>query len=167
MESYSLKYAPKEKLFSCTLSFGIHFLFSSCLTWHDNWSPYSPFLRLVDIYQYNSGNIYNFFAIHALVGIGWNWQRLCILPISSLKIYNNFSSYYPKKRTDKEVKLYVILQVLVIKKRFDRNMKELHLCHLKSPKVGDFGLSRLWECLNYNYHYSNTGNEMSYYALSV
>ncbi|TYK01481.1 Gamma-tubulin complex component 6 [Cucumis melo var. makuwa] len=58
-------------------------------------------------------------------------------------------------------------QVLVIKKRFDRNMKELHLCHLKSPKVGDFGLSRLWECLNYNYHYSNTGNEMSYYAFSV
>lgn len=58
-------------------------------------------------------------------------------------------------------------QVLVIKKRFDTNMKELHLFYLKSPKVGEYGLSRLWECLNYNYHYSDTGNEMSYYAFSV
>ncbi|XP_038891620.1 gamma-tubulin complex component 6 isoform X2 [Benincasa hispida] len=57
-------------------------------------------------------------------------------------------------------------QILAVKKRFDKNMKELHLFYLKSPKVGEFGLSRLWESLDYNYHYSDTSNEMSY-AFSV
>ncbi|BBH05401.1 Spc97 / Spc98 family of spindle pole body component [Prunus dulcis] len=60
-----------------------------------------------------------------------------------------------------------ISQVVVIKQMFDKNMKELHLCYLKSPKHGKFGLSHFWEYLNYNKYYSDVGNEMAYYAFSV
>ncbi|CAL2265662.1 unnamed protein product [Prunus armeniaca] len=60
-----------------------------------------------------------------------------------------------------------ISQVVVIKQTFDKNMKELHLCYLKSPKHGKFGLSHFWEYLNYNKYYSDVGNEMAYYAFSV
>lgn len=54
-----------------------------------------------------------------------------------------------------------------MKQTFDKNMKELHLCYLKSPKHGKFGLSHFWEYLNYNKYYSDVGNEMAYYAFSV
>ncbi|XP_022995328.1 uncharacterized protein LOC111490907 isoform X1 [Cucurbita maxima] len=57
--------------------------------------------------------------------------------------------------------------VLAVKKKFDKNMKELHLLYRKSPKLGEYGLSQLWEYLNYNDHYSDTGNEMNYYVFSV
>ncbi|XP_048429368.1 uncharacterized protein LOC125472214 [Pyrus x bretschneideri] len=36
-----------------------------------------------------------------------------------------------------------ISQVIATKQTFDKNMKELHLCYLKSPKHGEFGLSFL------------------------
>ncbi|XP_022153772.1 uncharacterized protein LOC111021210 isoform X2 [Momordica charantia] len=52
-------------------------------------------------------------------------------------------------------------QVLGVKKRFERSMKELQLCYLKSPKLGKFGVSRFWEYLNYNNHYCERGNGMS------
>ncbi|XP_074273852.1 uncharacterized protein LOC141597333 [Silene latifolia] len=48
-----------------------------------------------------------------------------------------------------------ISQALLIKKTFDKNIKELHLSYLKSPKHGEFGLARFWSCLNYNDFYSN------------
>ncbi|PQQ03695.1 hypothetical protein Pyn_17340 [Prunus yedoensis var. nudiflora] len=38
-------------------------------------------------------------------------------------------------------------------------MKELHLCYLKSPKHGKFGLSHFWEYLNYNKYYSDVVSE--------
>lgn len=61
-----------------------------------------------------------------------------------------------------------ISQVLSIKEIFDRNLKELHLCCLKSVKHGVFGLSHLWEYLNYNDYYSDViGNEISYLAFST
>ena len=41
------------------------------------------------------------------------------------------------------------LQALSIERAFDRNLKELHLCYLKSPKHGEFGLSSLCGYLNY------------------
>lgn len=47
------------------------------------------------------------------------------------------------------------LQVLAIKRAFDKNLKELYLCYLKSPKHGEFGLSRFWGYLNYNEYYSD------------
>lgn len=46
-------------------------------------------------------------------------------------------------------------------------MKELHLCYLKSPKHGEFGLSHFWEYLNYNKYYSDVGNEMAFYAFTI
>ncbi|KAK7405823.1 hypothetical protein VNO78_07433 [Psophocarpus tetragonolobus] len=55
-----------------------------------------------------------------------------------------------------------ISQVLSIKQKFDRSLKELHICHLKGPKHGIFGLSRFWDYLNYNEYYSNVSNEMGY-----
>ncbi|KAJ6717126.1 GAMMA-TUBULIN COMPLEX COMPONENT 5 [Salix koriyanagi] len=58
-----------------------------------------------------------------------------------------------------------ISQVLAIKQKFDKNLKQLHLCYLKSPKHGEFGLSRFWGYLNYNKYYSDVGNEMDLYAL--
>ncbi|KAJ4833861.1 hypothetical protein Tsubulata_035727 [Turnera subulata] len=53
-----------------------------------------------------------------------------------------------------------ISQVLSIKKKFDKSLKELHLCYLKSPKHGGFGLSRFWGYLNYNEYYSDIGSQM-------
>uniref|UniRef100_A0A5B7BZ58 Gamma-tubulin complex component 6 n=1 Tax=Davidia involucrata TaxID=16924 RepID=A0A5B7BZ58_DAVIN len=60
-----------------------------------------------------------------------------------------------------------ISQVLAIKGTFDKNLKELHLCYLKSPKHGEFGLSHFWGYLNYNEYYSDVTNEISHYAFSV
>ncbi|XP_059430349.1 uncharacterized protein LOC132163972 isoform X4 [Corylus avellana] len=60
-----------------------------------------------------------------------------------------------------------ISQVLNIKRIFDKNLTELRLCYLKSPKHGEFGLSRFWANLNFNEYYSHVGNEMGYYAPSV
>ncbi|XP_015873298.2 uncharacterized protein LOC107410385 [Ziziphus jujuba] len=60
-----------------------------------------------------------------------------------------------------------ISQVLAIKKTFDKNLQELHLYHLKSPKHGKFGISRFWEYLNYNEYYSNVVNQMGYHAFSI
>ncbi|XAR59611.1 hypothetical protein NMG60_11015508 [Bertholletia excelsa] len=48
-----------------------------------------------------------------------------------------------------------ISQVLAIKRSFDKNLKELHLCYLKTPKHKEFGLPRFWACLNYNEYYSD------------
>ncbi|KAL4333988.1 hypothetical protein GQ457_07G035970 [Hibiscus cannabinus] len=59
-----------------------------------------------------------------------------------------------------------ISQVLAIKEKFDKNLKELHLLYLKSPKHGESGLSCFWGYLNYNGYYSNE-NEMNYYAFSI
>ncbi|KAG4198281.1 hypothetical protein ERO13_A05G076400v2 [Gossypium hirsutum] len=59
-----------------------------------------------------------------------------------------------------------ISQVLGIKETFDKNLKELHLLYLKSPKHGESGLSCFWGYLNYNDYYFNE-NEMSYYAFSI
>ncbi|XP_022731919.1 uncharacterized protein LOC111286290 isoform X3 [Durio zibethinus] len=59
-----------------------------------------------------------------------------------------------------------ISQVLAIKQSFNKNLKELHLLYLKSPKHGEFGLSCFWGYLNYNNYYSNE-NEMGCYAFSI
>ncbi|KAG8655629.1 hypothetical protein MANES_04G054800v8 [Manihot esculenta] len=45
-------------------------------------------------------------------------------------------------------------QVLDVKQKFDKNLKELHLCYLKSPRHGKFGLSCFWGYLNYNEYYT-------------
>ncbi|KAF1874658.1 hypothetical protein Lal_00007272 [Lupinus albus] len=55
-----------------------------------------------------------------------------------------------------------ISQVLSIKQKFDRSLKELHICYINEPKHGNFGLSRFWEYLNYNEYYSHVSNEMGY-----
>ncbi|KAL5576039.1 hypothetical protein UlMin_017738 [Ulmus minor] len=60
-----------------------------------------------------------------------------------------------------------ISQVLVIKKTFDKNLRDLHLYYLKSPKHGDYRLSRFWDYLNYNGFYSDGSNPMGYYAFSI
>ncbi|GAB4859901.1 hypothetical protein Ancab_011382 [Ancistrocladus abbreviatus] len=54
-----------------------------------------------------------------------------------------------------------ISQVLSVKEKFDKSMKELHLCYLRSSKHVEFGLSRFWSYLNYEAYYSNaTGDIM-------
>ncbi|PON59178.1 Gamma-tubulin complex component protein [Parasponia andersonii] len=60
-----------------------------------------------------------------------------------------------------------ISQVLAIKKTFDKNLKEMHLYYVKSPKHGEYGLSRFWGYLNFNEYYSDVRNEMQYYAFSI
>ncbi|KAL6202641.1 hypothetical protein ACLB2K_026347 [Fragaria x ananassa] len=50
------------------------------------------------------------------------------------------------------------LKVTAIKQTFDKNMKELHSCYLKSPKHGEFGLPQFWEYLYYNKYYSDAAS---------
>ncbi|XVF74370.1 hypothetical protein PTKIN_Ptkin13bG0105200 [Pterospermum kingtungense] len=59
-----------------------------------------------------------------------------------------------------------VSQVLTIKKKFNKNLKELHLLYLKSPKHGEFGLSCFWGYLNYNDYYS-IEIKMGHYAFSI
>ncbi|KAK1354061.1 hypothetical protein POM88_047317 [Heracleum sosnowskyi] len=47
-----------------------------------------------------------------------------------------------------------ISQVHNIRRVFYNNLKELYICYLKSPKHGEFSLSRFWDCLNYNDYYA-------------
>lgn len=61
-----------------------------------------------------------------------------------------------------------ISQVLHMRKSFSKNIKELYLCYLKSPKHGEFGLSSFWEHLNYNDHYSDViGKQMGHQVFLV
>ncbi|KAK9755780.1 hypothetical protein RND81_01G050100 [Saponaria officinalis] len=57
-----------------------------------------------------------------------------------------------------------ISQVFLIKEKFDKNIKELHLCYLKSPKHAEVGLGPFWSCLNYNNFYSNVGFDMPHHS---
>ncbi|KAG2328048.1 hypothetical protein Bca52824_010776 [Brassica carinata] len=45
-------------------------------------------------------------------------------------------------------------QVMMVKQKFEKEMKDLYMCHRRSPKHGRFGLSRFWDCLNFNIYYS-------------
>ncbi|ESQ37583.1 hypothetical protein EUTSA_v10002374mg [Eutrema salsugineum] len=56
-------------------------------------------------------------------------------------------------------------QVMIVKQKFDKELKDLHLCHLKSPKHGRFGLSRFWDCLNFNLYYSDILHDTNIFAL--
>ncbi|KAJ8766798.1 hypothetical protein K2173_008352 [Erythroxylum novogranatense] len=58
-------------------------------------------------------------------------------------------------------------QVQTIKQKFDRNLKELYVYYLKSPKHGELGLSRLWGLLNYNDYYRDIVNRMDLYGFQV
>ncbi|KAI3988516.1 hypothetical protein MKX01_026330 [Papaver californicum] len=46
-------------------------------------------------------------------------------------------------------------QVLSIKGTFEKNLKELYICYLKSPKHEKYGLCHFWRYLNYNDYYLN------------
>uniref|UniRef100_A0A1J3F095 Gamma-tubulin complex component 6 n=2 Tax=Noccaea caerulescens TaxID=107243 RepID=A0A1J3F095_NOCCA len=56
-------------------------------------------------------------------------------------------------------------QVMMVKQKFDKELKELHLCHLRSPKHGRFVLSRFWDCLNFNLFYSDILHDSNIFAL--
>ncbi|CAH2065522.1 unnamed protein product [Thlaspi arvense] len=56
-------------------------------------------------------------------------------------------------------------QVMMVKQKFDKELKDLHLCHLRSPKHGRFGLSRFWDCLNFNLYYSDILHDSNIFAL--
>ncbi|XP_010541666.1 PREDICTED: gamma-tubulin complex component 6 isoform X2 [Tarenaya hassleriana] len=45
-------------------------------------------------------------------------------------------------------------QVTTLKQNFDKHLKELHSCYLRSPKHRNVGLSRFWGYLNFNQYYS-------------
>ncbi|CAN8268346.1 unnamed protein product [Cochlearia groenlandica] len=55
-------------------------------------------------------------------------------------------------------------QVMMVKQNFDKELKEMHLCHLKSTKHGRFGLSRFWDCLNFNLYYSDILHDSNIFA---
>lgn len=56
-------------------------------------------------------------------------------------------------------------QVLALKGTFDRNIRELHLCYLNSPRHGEFSISRFWDYVNYNDYYTEVvGKEMGHRA---
>ncbi|XP_047332272.1 uncharacterized protein LOC124935884 [Impatiens glandulifera] len=61
-----------------------------------------------------------------------------------------------------------ISQVLAIKQTFDKNLKELYLCHLKSSKHTEYrGVSRFWRYLNYNEFYTDTDYEITRQTLQL
>ncbi|KAK3031800.1 hypothetical protein RJ639_036952 [Escallonia herrerae] len=45
-------------------------------------------------------------------------------------------------------------QVITIRETFDKSLKDLHRCYLKTPRHGEFGLSPFWDFLNFNEYYS-------------
>ncbi|CAL1366337.1 unnamed protein product [Linum trigynum] len=51
-------------------------------------------------------------------------------------------------------------QVMAINRKFESNLKELHLCYLKSPKHRNAGLSCFWGHLNYNNYYTYLDSEL-------
>ncbi|XP_023748929.1 uncharacterized protein LOC111897208 isoform X1 [Lactuca sativa] len=60
-----------------------------------------------------------------------------------------------------------IAQVVSIKEAFEKNMRQLYACYIKSPKNVEFSLPRFWEYLNYNHHFSDVINkEMGHHILS-
>ncbi|CAL9247900.1 unnamed protein product [Arabidopsis halleri] len=56
-------------------------------------------------------------------------------------------------------------QVMMVKQNFDKELKELHKCHLRSPKHGKFGLSRFWDYLNFNLYYSDILHDSNIFSL--
>ncbi|EOA23415.1 hypothetical protein CARUB_v10016596mg [Capsella rubella] len=56
-------------------------------------------------------------------------------------------------------------QVKMVKQNFDKEMKELHKCHLRSPKHGKSGLTRFWDCLNFNLYYSDILHDSNIFSL--
>ncbi|KAK6164020.1 hypothetical protein DH2020_000884 [Rehmannia glutinosa] len=55
-------------------------------------------------------------------------------------------------------------QVDIIRNAFAKNLEELYLIYLQSPKHGEFGLSRFWDYLNYNEYYSGVQDLESFAA---
>lgn len=47
----------------------------------------------------------------------------------------------------------LMFQVHIIRRAFIKNLEELYLIYLKTPKHGEFGLSQFWDYLNYNEYY--------------
>ncbi|XP_071912520.1 uncharacterized protein [Coffea arabica] len=69
---------------------------------------------------------------------------------------------------DPELRQIDIVQVLNIKKTFAKNINDLFLCYRKSPKHGEFGLSRFWDYLNYNDYYTEgRGRQLEHGVLYV
>jgi gamma-tubulin complex component 6 len=58
-----------------------------------------------------------------------------------------------------------IKQVMMVKQNFDKELKELHKCHLRSPKHGKYGLSRFWDYLNFNLYYSDILHDSNIFSL--
>ncbi|XP_064984365.1 uncharacterized protein LOC135624557 isoform X2 [Musa acuminata AAA Group] len=56
-----------------------------------------------------------------------------------------------------------LCKVSTIQTIFERNLKDLYLLYLKSPKHVDFSLCRFWDHLNYNEYYSNIFNRDTTY----
>ncbi|KAJ8478436.1 hypothetical protein OPV22_022163 [Ensete ventricosum] len=52
-----------------------------------------------------------------------------------------------------------LCKVSTIQTIFERNLKDLYLLYLKSPKHVDFSLCHFWDHLNYNEYYSNIFNK--------
>ncbi|KAF8111207.1 hypothetical protein N665_0076s0195 [Sinapis alba] len=56
-------------------------------------------------------------------------------------------------------------QVMMVKQKFEKEMKDLYMCHRRSPKHGRFGLSRFWDCLNFNLYYSEILHDSNIFPL--
>lgn len=60
-----------------------------------------------------------------------------------------------------------ISQVLAVKRVFENNLVDLHMCYLTAPKHREFGIAQFWGFLNYNEYYSDLVNKRNYYGFSV
>ncbi|KAL3850233.1 hypothetical protein ACJIZ3_012115 [Penstemon smallii] len=58
-----------------------------------------------------------------------------------------------------------ISQVHSIRRTFIKNLQELYLIYLQSPKHGEFGISRFWDCLNHNEYYAGVMSKQMGYSI--
>lgn len=59
--------------------------------------------------------------------------------------------------------LAITPQVLAVKATFEKNINDLYLLYLKSPKHGESSICRFWDLLNYNNFYSTIFNKGTQY----
>lgn len=92
----------------------------------------------------------------------------CALDFRSCLIGSTWETGLDEGDSSSKVSRINISQVLTVKGIFHKNLKELYLCYLKSPRHGEFSLSRFWDYVNYNDYYTEViGKEMGHRAFSI
>ncbi|GAA0143958.1 non-motor microtubule binding protein [Lithospermum erythrorhizon] len=92
----------------------------------------------------------------------------CALDFRSCLIGSSSETGLDKEALLNKLSQVDIHKVLLIKSTVVKNVKDLYILYLKSPKHGESGVSRFWDCLNYNEYYSDLiTKEVGHHTFSV